>query len=98
MALPGSRYFGRRILTDDRGRRHVERREPAEVPERPDDLRTTVREGEALHHLAERLYPDQGGAALWWLVADANEILDPTLALRAGRPIRAPRRTEGYLA
>lgn len=89
-----SRYFGLRTLTDDAGRTHIERREPTQVPVRPDDLRATVREGESLHHLAHRLW---GDAQLFWLLADANDILDPTLALAPGRELRAPRRPEAFL-
>lgn len=89
-----SRYFKEPIRTDADGRRYVDRREPADVRPRANDGSVVVLEGETLHHVAERAL---GDAQLFWIIADVNGIVDPTVALEPGRRLKVPARAEDFL-
>lgn len=60
---------------------------PPLVPSSPDDLQHTVKDGETLQNIAYRYYGDSGK---WYLIAEANKILNPFKELESGTLIRIP--------
>ena len=90
-----SRYFGEPIRSDDTGARFIDRRLPADVQPRANDSYVVVIQGETLHHIAARAL---GDAQLFWIIADLNGIVDPTVKLDAGVRLKIPARAEDFLA
>ena len=60
---------------------------PPIVPESPNDIQHTVKDGETLQHIAFRYYGDSGK---WYIIAEANKILNPFKELEMGNLIRIP--------
>lgn len=60
---------------------------PPIVPESPNDIQHTVKEGETLQNIAFRYYGDSGK---WYIIAEANKILNPFKELEMGNLIRIP--------
>lgn len=60
---------------------------PPIVPESPNDIQHTVKDGETLQNIAFRYYGDSGK---WYIIAEANKILNPFKELEMGNPIRIP--------
>lgn len=59
----------------------------ASVPSSSDDLQHTVKDGETLQNIAYRYYGDSGK---WYLIAEANGILNPFKELESGTIIKIP--------
>lgn len=57
------------------------------VPESPNDIQHTVKDGETLQNIAFRYYGDSGK---WYIIAEANKILNPFKELEMGNLIRIP--------
>lgn len=57
------------------------------VPESPNDIQHTVKDGETLQNIAFRYYGDSGK---WYIIAEANKILNPFKELEMGTLIRIP--------
>nr|DAP12276.1 MAG TPA: baseplate wedge protein [Caudoviricetes sp.] len=57
------------------------------VPSSNDDLQHTVKDGETLQNIAYRYYGDSGK---WFLIAEANTILNPFKELESGTIIKIP--------
>lgn len=60
---------------------------PPVVPESPNDIQHTVKDGETLQNIAFRYYGDSGK---WYIIAEANKILNPFKGLEMGTIIRIP--------
>lgn len=60
---------------------------PPVVPESPNDIQHTVKDGETLQNIAFRYYGDSGK---WYIIAEANKILNPFKELEMGTLIRIP--------
>lgn len=60
---------------------------PPIVPESPNDIQYTVKDGETLQNIAFRYYDDSGK---WYIIAEANKILNPFKELEMGTLIRIP--------
>ena len=60
---------------------------PPIVPESPNDIQHTVKDGETLQNIAFRYYGDSGK---WYTIAEANKILNPFKELEMGNLIRIP--------
>lgn len=60
---------------------------PPIVPESPNDIQHTVKDGETLQNIAFRYYGDSGK---WYIIAEANKILNPFKELEMGTLIRIP--------
>lgn len=60
---------------------------PTVVPSSPDDLQHTVKDGETLQNIANRYYGDSGK---WYLIAEANGLLNPFKELESGTLIKIP--------
>lgn len=60
---------------------------PLIVPESPNDIQHTVKDGETLQNIAFRYYGDSGK---WYIIAEANKILNPFKELEMGTLIRIP--------
>lgn len=57
------------------------------VPSSSNDIQHTVKDGETLQNIAFRYYGDSGK---WYIIAEANGILDPFKELESGTLIRIP--------
>ena len=60
---------------------------PPIVPESPNDIQHTVKDGETLQNIAFRYYGDSGK---WYIIAEANKILNPFKNLEMETLIRIP--------
>ena len=60
---------------------------PLLIPSSPNDFQHTLKEGETLQNLAYRYYGDSGK---WFLIAEANTILNPFKELESGTLIKIP--------
>lgn len=60
---------------------------PPVVPESSNDIQHTVKDGETLQNIAFRYYGDSGK---WYIIAEANGILNPFKELESGTLIRIP--------
>ena len=60
---------------------------PPIVPESPNYFQHTVKDGETLQNIAFRYYGDSGK---WYIIAEANKILNPFKELEMGTLIRIP--------
>jgi nucleoid-associated protein YgaU len=60
---------------------------PPVVPESSNDIQHTVKDGETLQNIAFRYYGDSGK---WYIIAEANKILNPFKELEMGTLIRIP--------
>ena len=60
---------------------------PPIVPESPNDIQHTVKDGETLQNIAFRYYGDSGK---WYIIAEANKTLNPFKELEMGNLIRIP--------
>ena len=60
---------------------------PPIVPESPNDIQHTVKDGETLQNIAIRYYC---GSGKWYIIAEANKILNPFKELEMGNLIRIP--------
>lgn len=60
---------------------------PPSVPFLPSDTKHTVLEGETLQNIAFAVYGDSGK---WYLIAEANQIIDPFKEVIPGRILRIP--------
>lgn len=57
------------------------------VPSSLNDIQHTVKDGETLQNIAFRYYGDSGK---WYIIAEANGILNPFKELESGTLIRIP--------
>lgn len=57
------------------------------VPSSSNDIQHTVKDGETLQNIAFRYYRDSGK---WYIIAEANGILNPFKELESGTLIRIP--------
>lgn len=57
------------------------------VPSSSDDIQHMVKDGETLQNIAYRYYGDSGK---WYLIAEANGILNPFKELESGTLIKIP--------
>ena len=57
------------------------------VPSSSNDIQHTVKDGETLQNIAFRYYGDSGK---WYIIAEANGILNPFKELKSGTLIRIP--------
>lgn len=98
MAIPNqrSRWSFSLALTDDgrEERLFLDARPRFWFESRDDNRIHTVRRGETLHSIATDEfagYPGVGRPALWWwILADYNDIVDPSVVLDSGREIWVP--------
>ena len=60
---------------------------PLLIPSSPNDFQHTLKEGETLQNIAYRYYGDSGK---WFLIAEANTILNPFKELESGTIIKIP--------
>lgn len=93
-----SRYNGLKVfLTDDLSNEFFELRDIYTWPEGIGDAFHQVSAGEegirGLGIIAARYY---GRADLWWVIAEANDILLPTKDVEAGLTLRIPNKTNVF--
>lgn len=89
----GSRHSFTVGLRDERGRLFLSEREPYGFHDHADTRRHVVVEGDTLFDLAGRYFASMPrGCGFWWAIADfqPDPIIDPTLALDAGRTLFIP--------
>lgn len=60
---------------------------PPVIPSSANDIQHTVKDGETLQNIAFRYYGDSGK---WYIIAEANKILNPFRELEMGTLIRIP--------
>jgi len=84
-----SRHLGLGVGTDSSGRKFFLSYRPFRFRSLAGNVYLEVQEGETLAHIADRFY---GKPDLWWVLADFNNILDPTQKLDSGRTIIVPPR------
>lgn len=94
-----SRYEFAPVQTDENGRTFLDVPEPVKLSVRFDDIRHTVSVGDTLFNLAYRYYlpmlntnpnEDVRPSGFWWVIAEANGIVDPTDDLKIGTELRIP--------
>jgi nucleoid-associated protein YgaU len=61
--------------------------DPPLVPHTSKDKQHTIKEGETLQNLAFAAYGDSGK---WYLIAEANQIIDPFTEVVPGKLLRIP--------
>lgn len=94
--MPPRRYSRHTFTSagmDDAGALVLSDPEPFRYRELADTRTHVVRDGETLFTLAGRYFsPMRRPAGLWWIIADfqPEPIVDPTIALAAGRMIFVP--------
>ena len=81
-----SRYKSTTVVVEGQDAFYAIRTSP-KWPPRFDDRSVTAQYGDDLTLLAYKLF---GDAKLWWVLADFNDIIDPTLELTPGVVLRAP--------
>lgn len=81
-----SPYDGAYALKYAEGEYSLETNPPV-VPIAQEDLQHTLKEGETLQNIAYRYYGDSGK---WYLIAEANKILNPFKELVDGMILRIP--------
>lgn len=87
----GSRYTFSLGVTNDAGRAALTDREPFRFRALPDTREHVVVQGDTLWHLAGRYFaPLPRACGFWWVIADFNEVVDPTLALEVGARLFIP--------
>ena len=71
-----SRYRKLDRILDDEGNRYVETNEPVTVPKSPNDTFhiVTAKDENRLDLIAWQYY---GNSLLWWVIAEASDIVDP---------------------
>ena len=87
----GSRYTFCSGVLDDTGRLYLTDREPYRFHEHADTRTHMIVQGDALFDLAGRYFaPLPRACGFWWVIADFNSILDPTVELEPGEKILIP--------
>lgn len=84
-----SRHLNLTSFVDDNGKKAFESYIAYRFRNFPGNQYVDVQEGENLWILSFRFY---GTVGLWWVLADFNNIHDPTEKLEAGRTIIVPPR------
>jgi nucleoid-associated protein YgaU len=81
-----SRYQFAPLVQDDNGNFIWGNRQALQALSRPDDIFYIVTESERIDNIA---YATYGNPALWWIIADYNNIPFP-MSLTAGTTLRMP--------
>lgn len=84
-----SRYKNTDIYKNDDGKFYYGIWNVPKIEEQPDDILHTIKYGETLNlaGLADKYYTNK---LLWWVIATANNILDPLTELVENQVIRIP--------
>ena len=85
--MSNSRYFNieRKKLRD--GREVYSLRKIKNIPKSNDDIYIVIQEGDRLDTIANQYYED---SSLWWIIANANQIHDPSFTVKEGTILRIP--------
>ena len=84
-----SRYRNTSIYKNDDGHYYFGIWKVPKIDEQPEDIYYTIRYGQSLN-LATISYEKYGTKDLWWVIAVANNILDPFTELKVNDVIRIP--------
>lgn len=85
-----SRYIGSEVAFDEDLKKWVLHRLPEIASDYPGNEYIIVQTGDTLEGIAYRKYKRSGGWRWWDILADINDIIDPTQALTPGQLIIAP--------
>jgi len=83
-----SRYQNNQIKKLKDGREVYRTRIYPNIPLKDSDLYIVTEMGDRLDTLAYQYYGDQ---SLWWIIASANNIHDPSFAVKDGTILRIPK-------
>ena len=64
------------------------------IPKLNDDIYIVTQEGDRLDTLANQFYND---SSLWYIIARANNIHDPSFAVEDGTTLRLPKNYQFYI-
>ena len=83
-----SRYDTNRTKKLDDGRNVYRTKLYPNIPLRDDDIYIATQTGDRLDTLSYQFYGDQ---SLWWIIASANNIHDPSFSVPDGTILRLPK-------
>jgi nucleoid-associated protein YgaU len=82
-----NRYQYTEVIKDENGKRFFRPTIFPQINVNENDTVITVREGDRLDLLAHRFYND---STLWWIIAEANHLVNGSLFVEPGTIIRIP--------
>ncbi|MFA5395959.1 MAG: hypothetical protein WC346_08140 [Methanogenium sp.] len=88
------RYDNTEIVKDKNGKRYYKSILLPEINVSDADEYIIVTQQKRLDHLAQEYYSD---ATLWWVIALANNLSNPTLVIPLGMQIRIPKDINSYI-
>ena len=88
------RYNNTSITNDKNGKRYYQSSLLPEINVSDIDEYIVVTEQKRLDHLAQDYYND---ATLWWIIALANNLSNPTLIIPTGMQLRIPKDINSYI-
>jgi len=88
------RYDNAQIVKDKNGKRYYKSALLPEINASDSDEYIVVTQQKRLDHLAQEYYND---ATLWWIIALANNLSNPTLVIPLGMQIRIPKDVNSYI-
>ena len=94
LSLPNHHPFrGKKLYQDENGKQFYESLMPKFIPQAPDDQFIQVSDSEygRLDLISFRLYQT---TRYWWILANANNIVDPFEEILPGKVLRAPSVTQ----
>jgi hypothetical protein len=83
-----SRYDKNKVKKIDDGRNVYRTKLYPNIPLKDDDIYIATQTGDRLDTIAYQFYGDQ---SLWWIVATANNIHDPSFSVTDGTILRLPK-------
>lgn len=78
---------------DEDGNEYLTEHSPFRFQDEPDNRPHSIKQGDTVFNLAGRYLrgvDSERACGLWWIIADFNDIHDPTLALTPGRVLAIP--------
>jgi nucleoid-associated protein YgaU len=85
--MSNSRYFNNTTKTNKDGRVVYRGKKLKRIPLSNDDKYVVIQDGDRLDTIANQYYED---SSLWWIIASANNIHDPSFTLKEGTILRIP--------
>ena len=82
-----SRYQNNDLIKLKDGRNVYRSKLYKKIPKRDTDIYIVTQGGDRLDTIANQFY---GDSSLWWIIASANNIHDPSFAVKEGTTLRLP--------
>lgn len=92
--MSNSRYFNNSTKKLSDGREVYRNKKIKSIPKRNDDIYVVVQDGDRLDTIANEYYSD---SSLWWIIASANQIHDPSFTIKEGTILRLPVNTNAII-